>query len=201
MEEARAVRQVDETDLAILKALNEGCTEPNIRKIQRATGLHRQTIYTRLKRMQESGAIRKFTPKLDFKALGLKTQNLVLYEIDIALSQQIGTQRIREVLMEAPHIMRAYSLVPTSEYLICTHEIFEDQHHAHESLMELYRKHPEIMKIVKKRAVFTLDADDEGKTKRLDNNTVLRLIAHRRKMNLDGPLRSRSKKLAAASGA
>jgi len=99
----------DDKDLIILKMLQEDSSQP-IAQIARADGvkLSAPSVYERIKKMKESGIIKKYTVLLDDKKLGkdittfiLITQDYKEYDPNVIVSKEVANM---EGVLEVFHL-------------------------------------------------------------------------------------------------
>lgn len=77
MIQAYHMKDVDDVDLSILEVLRENARLPT-REIAKKSGVPLATVNRRMKKLVESGVIRRFTTQLDYDRLGKKTVAYVL---------------------------------------------------------------------------------------------------------------------------
>ncbi len=68
--------EIDKTDTAILRVLGENA-RLSLRKIAKKTGFSVATVMHRIKKLEDSGAIKKYTPVLDADKLGFELQAII----------------------------------------------------------------------------------------------------------------------------
>jgi Lrp/AsnC family leucine-responsive transcriptional regulator len=89
---------MDEKDAAILDALLHD-SRMNVVKLSRQLGIPRATVQERIKKLVESGVIRRFTAKPDYKKLGLGVTAyiFVAFAGNVDISQRALAEQIANI--------------------------------------------------------------------------------------------------------
>ncbi|MHA1589956.1 MAG: Lrp/AsnC family transcriptional regulator [Candidatus Njordarchaeales archaeon] len=116
MSSLRESSRLDEKDRKILQVLLEN-SRLSIRQIARKTGLSVSTVASRLRKLEESGIIRKYTIELDLEKLG--------YVFPVIIDVRVSKGKLFEVEKEiAKHsnVLAVYDI--TGEYDVMVYAIF-----------------------------------------------------------------------------
>lgn len=105
----------DQTDLRILSALQED-GRLTINALAEKVGLSPSPCWTRVKRLEESGAISRYVAVLDHKALGY--DNIVFVEITLDKHDDKILDQFGEALTRIPEIVEAHLVTGEYDYLI-----------------------------------------------------------------------------------
>lgn len=103
---------LDRLDAALLKELTE---DPRIGIMDLATrlGVARNTVQSRMRRLEESGAVAGYRPELDLPALGLPIQAFVGAELE-----QGRINQVLEELRTFPHVLEVHATTGREDLLI-----------------------------------------------------------------------------------
>lgn len=107
----RIMQQLDATDLRILTTL---CAQPKASAVAVATelGLSRNTVQTRMARLETSGALLPFEQRINPAALGFPLTSFVHIHIQQRLLQGIVAQ-----LVKIPEIIEAHGITGSADIL------------------------------------------------------------------------------------
>ncbi len=105
----------DATDLRILSALQED-GRLTVQALAEKVGLSPSPCWTRVKRLEESGAIEKYVAVLDQKALGFG--NVVFVEITLDKHDDKILDHFGEALTRIPEVVEAYLVTGEYDYLV-----------------------------------------------------------------------------------
>lgn len=107
----RIMQQLDATDLRILTTL---CAQPKASAVAVATelGLSRNTVQTRIARLETSGALLPFEQRINPAALGFPLTSFVHIHIQQRLLQGIVAQ-----LVKIPEIIEAHGITGSADIL------------------------------------------------------------------------------------
>lgn len=105
---------LDPIDRRILSALRED-GRLTTQALAEKVGLSPSPCWTRVKRLEESGAIEKYVALLDHKALGYN--NVVFVEITLDKHDDRVLDQFGEALTRAPEVVEAYLVTGEYDYL------------------------------------------------------------------------------------
>lgn len=105
---------LDAIDRKILAALRED-GRLTTQALAEKVGLSASPCWTRVKRLEESGAIEKYVALLDHKALGYA--NIVFVEITLDKHDGKVLDQCGEALVKAPEVIEAYLVTGEYDYL------------------------------------------------------------------------------------
>jgi len=106
---------MDEKDFLILKELSKDA-RVSIKDISKKVGLPRSTVYDRIKKMKESGVIKKFTVVPDFKKLGKPITAFVLMKC--RKSDSMSLEDLGKSIAELPDVCEIHMLSGDWDFLI-----------------------------------------------------------------------------------
>ena len=112
---ARRGEELDQIDRRILSALNED-GRLTINALAEKVGLSPSPCWTRVKRLEESGAIEKYVAVLDHKALGLT--HMVFVEITLDKHDDKVLDQFGDALARIPEVVEAYLVTGEYDYLV-----------------------------------------------------------------------------------
>jgi Lrp/AsnC family transcriptional regulator, leucine-responsive regulatory protein len=95
---------LDEIDVNLLTALQHDADRPNV-ELARLVGLSPAATLNRIRRLKESGVIRKVAARLDSGTAGFSLQVYILGTL--ARHETRAWERFRTVVREIPHIIAA----------------------------------------------------------------------------------------------
>ena len=97
-------RPLDEIDVRLLHELEVDADRPNV-ELARLVGLSPAATMNRIRRLKESGVIRKIAARLDSGAAGFPLQVYIL--VTLARHETTPTKRFRETVAALPHVIAA----------------------------------------------------------------------------------------------
>ncbi|MCP3369532.1 Lrp/AsnC family transcriptional regulator [Bradyrhizobium cajani] len=109
------VEQLDQLDLRILSALCENGRLTTSALAERV-GLSSSPCWTRVKRLEETGAIAKYVAVLNHANLGYN--NIAFVEITLDKHDDKALERFGSALSRIPEVMEAYLVTGDYDYLI-----------------------------------------------------------------------------------
>ncbi len=109
------VARLDEMDRKILAELQEDAGQ-SLDEIARKVGSSKTPVWNRIKRMKESGVIRRQTAVLDAEALGLEACFFVL--IRTSEHEAEWQRKFLQALLERPEVMEAHRLAGDIDYIL-----------------------------------------------------------------------------------
>ena len=98
------VPSLDETDVRLLHELERDADRPNV-ELARLIGLSPAATLNRVRRLKESGVIRRITARLDSGAAGFPLQLYIL--VTLARHEGNATRRFRATIAELPQVIAA----------------------------------------------------------------------------------------------
>ncbi len=109
---------LDEKDSKILDMLKENA-KLTTKQISKKTGIPATTVHNRIKRMEKSGIIRKYTVRLNDKKLGKTISAYILLTVDYKVLKQLKTTqhdvakklRLREPVQRVDVITGTYDMI------------------------------------------------------------------------------------------
>ncbi|MBL1078687.1 Lrp/AsnC family transcriptional regulator [Nocardia sp. 2] len=104
--------KIDALDSALLAELARDPRTPILELAQRL-GIARNTVQARMKRLEESGAVRGYPPNVDLQAIGFAVNALLGIELD-----QNKMDSIVEALREFPHVLEVHATTGRSDLLV-----------------------------------------------------------------------------------
>jgi Lrp/AsnC family leucine-responsive transcriptional regulator len=98
-------KSIDETDRKILAALSQDANIPH-QQLAEACGITRQTVSSRIRRLENEGVIRKYRAAIDYAQIGLRSFFMLFLKLDMvdkaASEAFIGALKVdSHVLMDA----------------------------------------------------------------------------------------------------
>lgn len=106
---------MDEKDFLILKYLSEDARMP-IKNISKKVKLPRSTVYDRIKKMKESGVIKKFTVVPDFRKLGKPVMAFVLMKAKKV--RGLSLEDMQKSIASLPDVCELHLLTGDWDFLI-----------------------------------------------------------------------------------
>ncbi|MBC7609407.1 MAG: Lrp/AsnC family transcriptional regulator [Polaromonas sp.] len=106
---------MDKTDRKILAELQKN-GRASLQEISQAVGLSSTPCWTRMKRMEESGVIERYTVNLNAEALGLGETVMVQVTLDSHSDNTL--EKFGEILASIPEIVEAYLVSGEYDYLL-----------------------------------------------------------------------------------
>lgn len=144
----------DNIRLRVISALLEkNAIVPNIRQIQKKTGLHKATIKASLRFLEKKGLIEGYGPKINLSSLGFKLEALVLYQAD--LSEKEMFDKFIAAARKDPHVWRLSSVIGSGNWNLLASYMYSDVESYHRNEQEeYYKKIPGLYKLIKDKQVF-----------------------------------------------
>ncbi len=106
---------IDEIDLKILSLLKEN-SRIKISEIAKRLGIPVSTVYTRIKKLEQQGIIRKYTIDLDYKKLGFKVTAIILIKYDS--SSKVSQRELLKEIMKFNNVEKGYIITGEWDLLI-----------------------------------------------------------------------------------
>lgn len=108
----RSDKVLDDLDRKILDLLKENCLTPFVR-IAEMLGVAEGTIRQRVRKLQASGAIKRFTVETDPDAIGLESLAFVLLTVSPKRIRSVG-----ESLAEIPAVLEVHEVHSYGDFLL-----------------------------------------------------------------------------------
>jgi Lrp/AsnC family leucine-responsive transcriptional regulator len=106
---------MDQTDRKILSELQRN-GRASLQEISQAVGLSSTPCWTRMKRMEETGVIERYTVNLNAEALGLGETVMVQVTLDSHSDNTL--EKFGEILASIPEVVEAYLVSGEYDYLL-----------------------------------------------------------------------------------
>lgn len=106
------VISIDRLDSEIIGKLAENA-RTGIAELAQALGVARNTVQSRIRRLEESGVLTGFTPAIDLEAVGVPVQAFIALELD---QRRIAT--VVERLIELPHVLEINTQAGREDLLV-----------------------------------------------------------------------------------
>ena len=106
---------MDTTDRKILAELQKN-GRASLQEISQAVGLSSTPCWTRMKRMEESGVIERYTVSLNAQALGLG--DTVMVQVTLDSHSDNTLEKFGEILASIPEVVEAYLVSGEYDYLL-----------------------------------------------------------------------------------
>ena len=106
---------MDKTDRKILAELQKN-GRASLQEISQAVGLSSTPCWTRMKRMEESGVIERYTVSLNAQALGLG--DTVMVQVTLDSHSDNTLEKFGEILASIPEVVEAYLVSGEYDYLL-----------------------------------------------------------------------------------
>jgi Lrp/AsnC family transcriptional regulator for asnA, asnC and gidA len=116
---------LDITDLKILKALREDAKQTYV-SIGKQLGIAHSTVYDRIKRLEQSGIIKKYTTVIDAEKLGTKS----IMALMTIYTDPKESEKVAESLSKADEVLEVYTSL-SEELLIIAKVVAENQESLH----------------------------------------------------------------------
>jgi Lrp/AsnC family leucine-responsive transcriptional regulator len=98
------MQSLDEVDIRLLAELQADADRPNV-ELARLVGLSPAATLNRVRRLKESGVIRRITARLDSGAAGFSLQVYVL--VTLARHDAAANRRFEQAVLESPQVIAA----------------------------------------------------------------------------------------------
>jgi len=115
MDFGKSSKTPDAFDLAILRRLQEDCTQPH-RQIGEAVNLSTASVQRRIRRMEKEGVIAAQTAHIDPKTVGLSLTIIVEVEIKTETAGRID--EMKRGFEEAPEIQQCYYVTGEVDFIL-----------------------------------------------------------------------------------
>jgi len=151
---ATVMRLDDEIRLKILDALLEKRTVvPNIRQIQKLTGLHKATIKSSLDFMQKEGLLQGFGPKMDFRKLDYKLEVRTFFQADFSDAETF--EQVLKAIKSDSNMYRATAVIGSGNWNLMVSHIYKDVESYHAGIQDkYYKKIPGVYRFIRDRQIF-----------------------------------------------
>ena len=106
---------MDQTDRKILSELQRN-GRASLQEISQAVGLSSTPCWTRMKRMEDTGVIERYTVNLNAEALGLGETVMVQVTLDSHSDNTL--EKFGEILASIPEVVEAYLVSGEYDYLL-----------------------------------------------------------------------------------
>ncbi len=103
--------KIDEIDMKIVKILQENSQAP-AKTIAGYLGLHPSTVTYRIRKLRESGVIKRFTVSVDWRKLGMEVESALL----ITCSPR-NVRKVSSLLASMDEVVELHSLTGFSDIL------------------------------------------------------------------------------------
>jgi DNA-binding Lrp family transcriptional regulator len=164
----------DEIRLQILNALLEkGIVQPSIQRIKKKTGLHKATIKSSLKFLEDNQLIESYGPKVIFKKFGYSLEILELLQVDF--SEKQAFMQFLEAVQKDPHVYMMAPMIGSGNLNLVIKHIHKniESFHKH-NVKNYYEKIPGLYKLIKDRQIFYIAAPDYKNKPRTDS--IIKII-------------------------
>jgi Lrp/AsnC family leucine-responsive transcriptional regulator len=98
---------IDETDRKILSALSQDASTPH-QQLAEACGITRQTVSSRIRRMENEGVITGYRAAIDYGKIGLSSFFMLFLKLDTA--DQVASEAFIRALKADPHVLMDASI-------------------------------------------------------------------------------------------
>ena len=106
---------VDDTDKAILDLLQADGRMSNA-EIARRVGLSAPATHARVKRLEETGVIRRYTTLLDRETMGFDM--VCFINVSLQLHQFEAIERFKELVQDMPEVLECHHITGEFDYLL-----------------------------------------------------------------------------------
>jgi len=115
----------DATDLKILEALQEDARQ-TYTDIGKRLGIAHSTVYERIKRMEQTGIVKRYTTVIDAEKLGARG----ILALMTVYTDPKESEKVAQKLSESPEVLEVYTSL-SEELLIIAKVVAEDQDSLH----------------------------------------------------------------------
>jgi len=122
---------IDEKDLKILEVLQEN-SRLSFRRLAKKTGYSVATVMSRIKKLEETGIIKKYTVEIDYSKLGLDFPVI----IDVRVSKG-KLFEVEEEIAKDPHVLAVYDI--TGDFDVAILAIFKTRKELDKFVKELQK--------------------------------------------------------------
>jgi DNA-binding Lrp family transcriptional regulator len=126
---------IDETDRKILAALSQDANAPH-QQLAEECGITRQTVSSRIKRMEKEGVIRKYRAAIDYGKIGLQSFFVLFLKLDTA--DQAASEAFISSLKADSHVLMDASI--TGEWDVVLLLAFRDVREYESYISEVRRQ-------------------------------------------------------------
>jgi Lrp/AsnC family leucine-responsive transcriptional regulator len=98
---------IDETDRKILAALSQNANVPH-QRLAEDCGITRQTVSSRIKQLENEGAIKRYRAAIDYEKIGLRSFFMLFLKLDTA--DQAASDAFIGTLKADPHVLMDASI-------------------------------------------------------------------------------------------
>ncbi len=102
---------VDKTDLLILRELRENCKRP-VRELAQILHIHPNTLLQRIKKLEKSKVIRKYTADIDYRAIGYDMHAIVNIRIK---KRGLEDENLLKQVTGIPEVQSLYAVTGGSD--------------------------------------------------------------------------------------
>ena len=103
---------LDRLDLEILRKLSDDA-RTGVVELSSALGISRNTVQSRVRRLEESGVLTGYQPRVDLAEAGLAVQAFVALEIN-----QVGMASVVSGLARIPHVLEVHATTGREDLLV-----------------------------------------------------------------------------------
>jgi len=103
--------KLDSMDLLILREMRDDCKRP-VRELAGKLGMHPNTLLQRIKRLEQSKAIRRYHADIDYRQLGYDMHAIVLIKIKRA---GLEDQNLLKEVARIPEVQSLYAVTGSSD--------------------------------------------------------------------------------------
>jgi len=132
---------LDDTDLRILKALQEDASQTYM-AIGEALGIAHTTVYDRIKRMKEYGVIKKHTIIVDSEKAGVGN----IMALMTVFTDPKESEKVAMKLSKAPQVLEVYTSI-SEELLVIAKVVAENQESLHKFIADSVAPLPGVLRI------------------------------------------------------
>lgn len=134
--------EIDDKDIAILKALQTDSSISNV-ELARRVELSPPAVHSRIKRLEQDGYIQQYPALLNRERMGFDM--LCFIQVNLQLHQSETVQAFREAIVELPEVLECYHVTGGIDYLLKI--VVADRQHLQRFLMDQLTTVPGIARI------------------------------------------------------
>lgn len=144
----------DETRVRVLEGLlAKGVVLPNVKQLQRQTGLHKATLKSSLHFLSKEGVLAGFGPKINFKRFGYGLEVISLLQVDLSESE-LFEAFVKQALND-PHFFGLSAVIGSGNWNLIARHFYKDIESFHKNEEENYfKKIPGLFKLIRDRQTF-----------------------------------------------
>jgi len=132
----------------LLALLKKGTVVPNLEKIQKLTGYHKNTIRKSLKFLIDAGALVDYVPSVDPKAFGYNLLPIGILQFD--MSEKKGLEAWTKNVEADPNVFFRSNLIGSGKWNMLSMSFYKDMESYSEGVKrKYYSKTPEVYKLTK----------------------------------------------------